>query len=563
MLLNPIQNRPVRVFMGAHLFCNGAPVVTCTGKDCYQMKRVAALLLALLLSAGLLAGCGGNAVNFVYYISDTISTLDPQLATTPAERTAVKNIFSGLYRLDADGIPKPDMALTTAVSGDGLVYTFTLNTDNAFTDGAELTQPVTAADYVFALQRTLNPATGSPYAHSFLSINGAEAVLTGQADPSTLGVRAVSDNVLEITLCTPDDGLAAKLALPGAMPCNEAFFESTSGAYGLSLKKILTNGPFEATAWSKANGLTLVRPAPANNKQINRVRLIPEDGEKTSATRLTQSLQDGALITGGDTTLDDTGYPSLKFETTTWLLVYNCTSPELSNLSVRQALSCTAQLAAEDLADYPYLHVATGLAPGGATLLNGSSYRTTVGNVLPQQAEAQCYALYRLGLSELGVDRLSGLKVLLPNTAPWDKVYSLVNQRWQRNLSAFFSVDILPEDEIRALVAKNDFDIALLPVTMTASDTSLLFTQFLSGESSNLPQYVNPQFDGFVGTGLAATSASGQADALRSAETLLLSDAAVTPLAFQTNYFYLSPSLSGVIISPFGPVIDLTEAAEH
>ena len=134
---------------------------------------------------------------------------------------------------------------------------------------------------------------------------------------------------------------------------------------------------------------------------------------------------------------------------------------------------------------------------------------------------------------------------------------------WQRTLSAFFSVETLPEDKIRTLVAKGDFDIALLPVTMSASDTSLLFAQFLSGEGNNLPRYANPQFDSFVNTALSATSASTQAEALRSAETLLLSDAAVTPLAFQTNYFYLSPTLSGVIISPFGPVIDLTEAAEE
>jgi len=121
----------------------------------------------------------------------------------------------------------------------------------------------------------------------------------------------------------------------------------------------------------------------------------------------------------------------------------------------------------------------------------------------------------------------------------------------------------LPKAEILTLVAKGDFDIALLPVTMTASDTSLLFAQFLSGESGNLPRYANPQFDSFVNTALAATSASAQADALRSAETLLLSDAAITPLAFQTNYFYLSPTVSGVAISPFGPVIDLTEAVEE
>ena len=37
---------------------------------------------------------------------------------------------------------------------------------------------------------------------------------------------------------------------------------------------------------------------PHRQQQINRVRLIPENGEKTSTERLTQSLQDGALITG-------------------------------------------------------------------------------------------------------------------------------------------------------------------------------------------------------------------------------------------------------------------------
>lgn len=74
-------------------------------------------------------------------------------------------------------------------------------------------------------------------------------------------MRAVSDTVLEIALAAPDDGLPAKLATAGAMPCNEEFFDSTAGAYGLSVKAILGNGAFQPTGWSQANGLTLRRPA--------------------------------------------------------------------------------------------------------------------------------------------------------------------------------------------------------------------------------------------------------------------------------------------------------------
>lgn len=524
------------------------------------MKRLAALLLAAALCCSLLCGCSKDAVSFVYYTADTITTLDPQLASTPAELTAVKNMFAGLYRLDENGRAVADRAAKTEVSADGLVYTFTLASGDAFDDGDKVHIPVTAADYVFALRRALDPATGCPTARSFLAIAGAAEVLAGTADPSTLGVQALSDSELRITLAAADDGLAVKLAGAAAMPCNETFFDSTNGAYGLSLAAILGNGAFQPTAWSTDKGLTLRRLTNNSGALVDRIRLVPEDGERTAADRLSAGLQDGALVAGGSSALDDAGYPAQTFETTVWMLVFNCENPSLANLSVRQALAAVARLSANDLSGQAALSAADGLVPGGALLTDGSSYRSAAKDVLPVLAAAQSYPLYRVGLSELGVDKLSGLKVLVPADAPWDTLYPLINQRWQRGLSAFFSVETLTADELAKRVAKGDFDMAVLPVTMTASDPGSLLSAFLSSDSGNLARYRSAAYDELVTRALAVTTAAGQADAWRSAEQQLLSDAAVVPLAFQKNSFYLSPKLTGIVVSPFGPVLDLSAA---
>lgn len=536
--------------MPHHLSKEGSPLT----------KRLAALALAGALCLCLLTGCKKDAVNFIYYTSDAIATLDPQLASTPAELTAVKNMFAGLYRLDGEGRAVPDRARGVEISADGLVYTFTLDPEDVFTDGGEITVPVTAKDYVFALRRLLDPATGAPSARSFLSLRGAAEVLAGAARPESLGVRAVSDTVLEIALASPDDGLPAKLATAGAMPCNEEFFDSTAGAYGLSVKAILGNGAFQPTGWSQANGLTLRRLRGDEGDLVNRIRLVPDDGGSTAAARLADGLQDGALA-AADQETQLAGYPSQTFETTVWTLVFNCADEALSNLSIRQALASVAQLSGEDLAGLGHLRAADGLVPGSARLTGGGGYRDAVGGALPSLAEAQSYSLYRLGLSELGVERLSGLQVLIPETEPWGELYPVINQRWQRSLSAFFSVQALPESELLARVRKGEFDIALLPLTMTSSGPETLLTGFLSDEAANPARYQSAAFDGFARQGLAATTSQAQAAAWGAAERQLLSDAALAPLAFQSSGFYLAPDLQGVVVSPFGPVIDLTGAS--
>ncbi len=102
-------------------------------------------------------------------------TLDPGLATGEPEHRILSAIFEGLCRLDAKSLrPAPGAASHWEVAADGLSYVFHLRSDARWTDGS----PVSAADFVYAWRRLLDPATGSEYAYILYPIAGAEALHT-------------------------------------------------------------------------------------------------------------------------------------------------------------------------------------------------------------------------------------------------------------------------------------------------------------------------------------------------------------------------------------------------
>ena len=54
--------------------------------------------------------------------------------------------------------------------------------------------------FVYGWQRTVKAETGSEYAYLFAPVKNAESITAGKTDPSELGIKAVSEYELEITL---------------------------------------------------------------------------------------------------------------------------------------------------------------------------------------------------------------------------------------------------------------------------------------------------------------------------------------------------------------------------
>jgi peptide/nickel transport system substrate-binding protein len=94
------------------------------------------------------------------------------------------------------------------ISKDGKTYTFTVKSGLKFSDGS----PVTAKNYVFAINRALSPTMQSPAAPFMTTIQGAQAVIDGKAQTAS-GVK-VSGNKITIKLTQPDGGILAKLGMP-------------------------------------------------------------------------------------------------------------------------------------------------------------------------------------------------------------------------------------------------------------------------------------------------------------------------------------------------------------
>ncbi|HET6521204.1 MAG TPA: ABC transporter substrate-binding protein, partial [Geminicoccaceae bacterium] len=165
---------------------------------------VVSTALAVLLAVAAVASPAPPAgAEVVYHRGNTgePETLDQHLTSTIYEANILRDLYEGLVVHDPRAEIVPGVAETWEISDDGTVYTFRLREDAKWSNG----DPVTAGDFVFSFRRILDPATGAKYANVLYPIRGAEAFnkAEGTTGAGQLGVRAVDERTLEITLASP------------------------------------------------------------------------------------------------------------------------------------------------------------------------------------------------------------------------------------------------------------------------------------------------------------------------------------------------------------------------
>lgn len=139
--------------------------------------------------------------SFSFWLLDAITTLDPQKIESVDDSDVARQLFEGLYTESDAGELIPAGATGFDVSDDHLTYTFHLRPEAKWSNG----DPVTAADYVYAWQRLVDPALASSYAWyaELAQIENATAVIAGEKPITDLGVTAVDDLTLQVKLATP------------------------------------------------------------------------------------------------------------------------------------------------------------------------------------------------------------------------------------------------------------------------------------------------------------------------------------------------------------------------
>lgn len=182
-------------------------------------------------------------------------TLDPARLESVDESDMIQHLFEGLVELDAELNVVPALARRWQVDQEGRRYRFELRSNLKWSDGT----PLTARDFVFAWRRNLQPQTEAAYAHLLYLIEGAAAFHRGeQTDPENLGIRAIDDLTLEITLAVPARYFPYLLTTFITYPQPADIIQAKGEAWA-EPENLVNNGPFVITRWQASNEITIAR----------------------------------------------------------------------------------------------------------------------------------------------------------------------------------------------------------------------------------------------------------------------------------------------------------------
>lgn len=534
---------------------------------------------ALCLTA--LTSCGntdrGEGLNHLYNapLLGNPASLDPQFATDESSETVIKNLYSGLVSEDAAGNISCCNAESYTVSADGLVYTFKLREDNYwFFDenkddiiDDEECSPVVADDYVFALRRLLDPKMKSPYGPYYTCIKGGADSLAGTQNPESVGVRAVGDYTLEITLEYPTAELLGLLALPAASPCNKAFFESTKGRYGLDDRSVMSNGAFYVRTWFYdpygVNNILYMKRNEANvtdTYEVSPAYLSFFIEESEDAIR--ELFKDETIDCF--TTLSRSSYTDKRFAVTgvqgmTLGLVFNPDDRYFSSTKLRQALALSidrGSLAGSTGSD---LTPAYGIIPPAVRLLGRSYRELSSEQQFAQYDPAGAKSLYEQAKNELGTQSVTDVKLLVCGDTADAGCLRLVSQQWQEALGCYIGIENVVEEEFYQRIGSGDYSIALYPLSGDFNGAAAVLNEFTKNDCLKNACGGASYLDGI----LRCTTATELVDKVTAAESGIIGGYGFIPLFYRTSYLVAQKDNEEIVYDPFSGAVDFRLAKNY
>lgn len=485
----------------------------------------------------------GNEKQILYIANGADpADIDPQITTGSVEHRIEGGLFEPLVTKNLTTLEiEPAIAESWTVSDDGLVYEFKIRENAKWSNGDDLV----ADDFVQSWRRVLSPRLGSEWATYLYVLKNGEEYHTGKiTDFSEVGVEAVSEKVLKVTLSGPAPYFLQLLDHNCMYPVHiktilkHGEFDERSTPWTRP-ENFVGNGPFVPVEWVPNKAFVMAKnPLYWNQERIKltEVHIVPVEGtlamermyragqlhmvEKLPPAKIAAYKNDPALHS----------FPLYG----TYFYRFNTTVKPLDDVRVRQALSYSINRE----------QITKTITRGGEPVMR--SLVPITPTYEPSYQFPENVGLAKKLLAEAGFPDGKGFPklVLTYNTQEeHQKIAVAIQQMWKKNLG----IDIqLQNQEWKVFLSNQhhmNYQISRASWVGDYVDPNTFLEIFITTSGNNETGWASAEYDALIRAASLEKDADERIKIMQAAEKIIMTELPIMPIYGYSWNRLVSPSV--------------------
>jgi hypothetical protein len=503
----------------------------------------------------------GNTKELAIQVGPTPETIDPALNSSNDGGNMLQHLAEGLLKMDKNGNMIPGLAESYEVSDDGLTYTFKLRKGLKWSDGSDLT----AKDFVYSWKRVADPNTAAPYGQDVLGkVKGYEEAAGGNID--ALAVSAPDDTTFVVELANPVPFFDRIAAFSTLVPVQEATIEANGDAWTLSPETNVTAGPYKLAEFTDGDRIVLEKNENYWDKDsitFDKItyRLIEDPNAAYTAYKQGEVSMIKSVPSEEIPALKGTEEFHVDPLMGIYYLSFNTTKKPFDNEDVRMALALVIDrdYVANTVMQGTYLPANKMIGPGVSDAAPDSSFEKVTEEKYTKGVGSGDYeadvAKAKELLAKAGYPDGQGFPTIeySTNDQGYHKsVAEYLQNVWKEKLGINTDIAIKEWKVFTADRRAGNYDVARNGWVMDWNDPSNLLNLFVTGSGNNDGKISIPEYDELMEKASTTMNVDERFDYLHKAEQLLLDHAALTPVAYYTDFYLQSTKLKDTWHSPYG-----------
>ncbi|MDA1071134.1 MAG: peptide ABC transporter substrate-binding protein [Proteobacteria bacterium] len=476
-------------------------------------------------------------------------SLDIHQSSGVSEANIQRDLFEGLIAEGPDASLIPGAAESWEISEDGMVYTFHLREDGRWSNG----DPVTAGDFVYAFRRGLAPETAAAYAFILYPVLNAEQYVGGEiTDPEAVGIRAIDERTLEITLKAPTAYFLDMLTHHMAYPLHQASIEAHPDDW-MRPGNLVSNGAYTLAEWAPQSHIRLAR-----NPQYHDAEAVALDEVWYYPTEdVGQELQRyraGELDVTYDIPADQVAwieanlaaeYRNFPYLGTYYYVLNTTVAPFADNIPLRQALALAIdrEVLTQKITRAGEIPAYSFVPPG---VMHYEQQTQAFADWSQEERNAQARELY--AEAGYGADTPLQIEILYNTSDNHKKIAIAISAMWKQTLGVETT---LRNEEWKVYLSSRDeknFQVVRAAWIGDYNDANTFLELFVSDAGEmNDPGYDSARYDELVKGGAFETDLAARQAMMEEAERVFLADTPLIPIYFYTTQHMVKPGVEGWI----------------